>query len=262
VPELPEHFSLVSSQLSATHDHRRHDSLAGDLKLNGMNPVPIKGNYGYDEHAYLVPHRGTERDRRTVEMLGWKHGQDSVLHSSNDKHKLVFRQKHGQDPRPDWTGEGGVAGEGIKSHYTTLPSGKKFQLLVKPPKDHIEKADAKWAMPLDTLTKSAAEKLDEIRGHLTTLTKKDLADGMACPDTQCDACERAVEQCVCYTGLSKPMLKSADGKLRIRFGNDWSAEDRENYLEDLKNRAGRMLLRKTVDDAVEARERLRKLLGT
>jgi hypothetical protein len=148
---VPEHFSMVSAQRGHGHSEKAHGSLKDDLELNGYKPVPVKGNYGYDEKAYLVPHKGTERDRRTVEMLGWKHDQESVLHSSSDKHKLVFRQKHGEPKQPEWTGEGGKIGN-HKSHYTELPDGKKIQLLVQPPKD--VKKSAKWALPIDDLAKA------------------------------------------------------------------------------------------------------------
>jgi hypothetical protein len=384
---VPEHFSMVSAQTGPKHDGKKHDSLMRDLKLNGMDPQPIRGNYGYDESAYLVPHRGTERDRRTVEMLAWKHDQDSVIHSSGGNHKLTFRQRHGEPARPDWTGEGLKVGN-HKTHYSELPSGKRIQLLVRPPKDQVEKS-AKWALPAEeslqksflqndgatktdviahllslatapehmkawgaehlapmendekgvfelnghtikirklmpdlysgwvekdgqivhkfervtmpeTLTQLASklemhgepkaeptpapmeppkepepdlaqvkEKLEKLRAmkaaaeDAVEVPKAELVEGMMNPEKECGACENAVEQCSCYTNLPKPHIEidARSGKVTILFKSEWSPEDKENFIEDLKNRAGKILLRKNVERAKSVRDQIKKRLG-
>jgi hypothetical protein len=272
IPELPEHFSLLSAQTGPSHDHKKHVSLKSDLELNGLKPVQVKGNYGHEEAAFLVPHRGTERDRRTVEVLGWKHKQESVLHSSGDKHKLVFRQNQGKEHQPDWTGEGGVAGTNINSHYTQLGDGRKFQLLVRPPRD--VKKSVKWSVPAELL-KSAEEngvqeKLERLKAALASpnnshemsapkmmeIPRADLH--MISPEDSCEACENSVENCSCYANLSQPRVEFDGQTLKLFFKSDWSDEDRDNFGDDIKARAGRLLLERK---ASRAREVLRRYKG-
>ena len=40
--------------------------------------------------------------------------------------------------------------------------------------------------------------------------------------------------CKCYVYLSKPLVKSVDGKYEIRFEKDWGELDIENYLRSMK----------------------------
>jgi hypothetical protein len=40
--------------------------------------------------------------------------------------------------------------------------------------------------------------------------------------------------CKCYVYLTKPLVKSVDGKYEIRFEKDWGELDIENYLRSMK----------------------------
>ena len=136
-PEIPKHFSMVSAQHDANHNEESHKTLGSHLHEAGFRPVPTEGNYGYNEKSYLVEHSGSKEDRKKIEEIGWKHGQHSVLHSSEGKHELVF-----QDKSPPWTGEGSIHGPFLDQYYTQLPSGHKIRLNVKEPTaEEVAKSD-------------------------------------------------------------------------------------------------------------------------
>ena len=137
--ELPEHFSLLSAQTGSKHDEKAHESLKADLHQHGYSPKEVAGNYGYHEKSFLVSHKGSPQDKKTIEDLAWKHKQESVLHSSNLKNKLVFKDKE----KPSWEGEGYVHGPFLKNYFTKLPSGHHVALMVKPPKEEVKKSDSK-----------------------------------------------------------------------------------------------------------------------
>ena len=135
-PELPKSFSFVSAQTGPNHDDFKHRSLKEDLDQHGYKATPVKGNYGYDEQSYMVEHSGEESDTKTLESLAWKHNQNSVLHSKNNEHKLVFR-----DNSPSWEGKGHYHSPEIRQYYTDLPSGHRIALDLSPPKASFKKAE-------------------------------------------------------------------------------------------------------------------------
>lgn len=88
------------------------------------------------------------------------------------------------------------------------------------------------------------EKLKEMetkKNEPEVISGKDLLHGMSNPEEECEACERPVNNCICYTGLPRPAIEFDGKKVSIFFKSEWSLEDRQNFIEDLKRRAGRIL---------------------
>ncbi len=83
-------------------------------------------------------------------------------------------------------------------------------------------------------------------GDSVVVPGKELADGMAEPESECAACERPVDQCLCYMGLPRPRLEFDGKKVTIFFKSEWDQDARESFVEDLKRRAGRILKRRAL----------------
>lgn len=97
------------------------------------------------------------------------------------------------------------------------------------------------------------EKLQDLK---ETISRKEIAQGMVEPEKECLACERKASECVCYTGLPKPRVEFDGKKVTIFFKSEWNENDRENFVTDMKKRAGDVLHRRRIN---EAREILKKL---
>jgi hypothetical protein len=121
--KLPEHFTAVSAQKGSTPDPASHERLRSQLKDAGYVGLEVDGHYGYKEPSMLVIHHGTDLDKKRIEKIAFDHHQqDSVLHSSNLKNEMVYSDgKREQGNGIEW-------GDHIKSHYTELSGGHKFQL--------------------------------------------------------------------------------------------------------------------------------------
>jgi hypothetical protein len=89
------------------------------------------------------------------------------------------------------------------------------------------------------------EKLESLRKKIKVeeIPSKDLAKGIENPEKSCPACESSSEDCSCYVGLSAPKLEFDGKNIKLFFKSDWSTEDKDNFKEDLKRRAG-IILRK------------------
>jgi hypothetical protein len=74
-----------------------------------------------------------------------------------------------------------------------------------------------------------------------SIPKSDMVGGLLNPETECEDCGSPSEKCLCYSGLSKPRLEFDGKKVTIFFKSEWSNEDREAFIEDLKRRAGRII---------------------
>lgn len=122
-PKLPDHFSMLSAP-----DHT-YDQLKEQLSSHGYTPTQTIGHYTELEKSFLVPHKGTDSDHRTIEKLAWGHNQEAVLHSSLGSHKLTFQD---QSISP-WEGKGHVHGPFLNKFFTELPSGHRISLNVKNP---------------------------------------------------------------------------------------------------------------------------------
>jgi hypothetical protein len=87
------------------------------------------------------------------------------------------------------------------------------------------------------------EKLETLRAKIQSeiIPSKDLAQGIDEPEEFCSACEAEAEECSCYEGLSAPRLEFDGKKIKIFFKSDWSPEDKDNFKDDLKKRAGIIL---------------------
>jgi len=111
------------------------------------------------------------------------------------------------------------------------------------------------AMEAESKADSVREKLNELK---ETISGKDLSDGIVDPEKECPACERLVEDCVCYTGLPKPRVEFDGKKVTIFFKSQWNEMDRENFIHDLKNRAGDILQKRRVNEARELLKKIKK----
>lgn len=107
------------------------------------------------------------------------------------------------------------------------------------------------------------EKLEALRAKVKeeVIPAKDLAEGLEEPERECPACESQAEECSCYEGLSRPRLEFDGRKVTIFFKSDWSPEDKDNFKEDLKRRAG-IILRKREEARSDALEKAKKLIST
>lgn len=107
------------------------------------------------------------------------------------------------------------------------------------------------------------ERLEELRAKVKSevIPAKDLAEGLEEPEKECPACEAQAEECSCYEGLTTPRLEFDGRKVTIFFKSDWSAEDKDNFKEDLKRRAG-IILRKREEARSVALEKAKKLIDT
>jgi hypothetical protein len=249
-PRLPKHFSLISAQTSDQHDDKKHEELRGKLRDGGYDPVEVQTNHaGADEKSFMVEHDGTPDDRKAMEGMAKEHGQESVLHSS----RLAGPDGHGHhnELRMVQTGKsvpgrGYRHGAGITSHYTTLPDGSRFQMGVgnlekevvnEPLAKPVRKSEAGEALR----EASVREKLERLRSLVKreSIPAADLR--ISDPESQCAACEQPAADCACYEGLSRPTISVAGGSVEVMFKSDWTPEDKDNFVDDLKRRAGIVL---------------------
>lgn len=107
------------------------------------------------------------------------------------------------------------------------------------------------------------EKLEALRSKVKeeVIPAKDLAEGLEQPEEECPACESESEECSCYEGLSRPRLEFDGKKVTIFFKSDWGAEDKDNFKDDLKRRAG-IILKKREEARSNALEKAKKLIYT
>lgn len=155
-PGLPKHFSLVSAQKTGSvHDQALHDSLHHDLTQAGLEATSVKSHHGDPEQSLMVQHSGSEKNEKKVEEIAWKYNQDAVVHHSEGKNKLVTKEGD------VYQGEGVSHGPHLQSHYTTLPSGHRFQLNVSPKPKKLKKADE---APYDLLLRQKKKRL-HAEGH-------------------------------------------------------------------------------------------------
>jgi hypothetical protein len=110
--------------------------------------------------------------------------------------------------------------------------------VLESPSHDDDKAEAdKQAKELEQKLKEMEAKKDQPE----VIHGKDLMAGLSNPEKECEACEQPVDHCICYVGLPKPRLEFDGKKVSIFFKSEWSLQDRENFVEDLKRRAGRIL---------------------
>lgn len=107
------------------------------------------------------------------------------------------------------------------------------------------------------------EKLEALRAKVKSeeIPAKELAEGLESPEEVCPACEQPAEECSCYEGLSTPRLEFDGRKVTIFFKSDWNAEDKDNFKDDLKRRAG-IILRKREEARSVALSKAKRLIDT
>jgi hypothetical protein len=125
---LPSNFSMISAQKGPKHDEKAHQELKSDLKSKGMKHTETTGHYGYPEKGYMVEHGGSAKEHKTVEELGRKHKQESVLHSKVNKNGTRENTLKYSDKRPDVKGSGHTIDSKATDFYTEHPTIGKFQV--------------------------------------------------------------------------------------------------------------------------------------
>lgn len=124
-PKLPGHFSLVSAQKTGgTFCSESHHRMKHDYGLIGFHIIEVN-----EGRAFLVGHQGRPEDHTSIEKVAWHYGQTEVIHSSGNQHTMVFQEPS----EPNWHGTGIVHGPFLKSGYTKLSSGHRFQLHMESP---------------------------------------------------------------------------------------------------------------------------------
>lgn len=94
---------------------------------------------------------------------------------------------------------------------------------------------------------------EQVRSEIKeTLTAKELVPGIENPEKECPACERPVDQCVCYTNLPVPRVEITPKGVNIFFKSEWSEEDISNFKTDLCRRAGSILKQRRLEKAKAA----------
>src|ERR1700677_3410338 len=79
---LPKHFSMISAQTGPVHDPAKHEALRNDIGQAGLRAQEAEGVYeGTRDRSFMVEHPGTDAAKESVDGLGRKYGQSSVLHS-------------------------------------------------------------------------------------------------------------------------------------------------------------------------------------
>lgn len=109
--------------------------------------------------------------------------------------------------------------------------------------------------------KELQAKLKAITGVTETISGKELIPGIENPQKECPACERPVESCICYENLPPPKVEIDGRKVKIFFKSEWNEEDRINFINDLKARAGKILLEQRREQAASALAEIRKKLS-
>jgi len=144
------HFSIVSagrnpndpeeSKMKPDDEffHKRHEQLRDELENKGLSYTEVVGHYGGKESSYLVFHdpeeltaktvksvmvhhkdeKEAKQNRKTVEELGKKFKQDSVLHGSGGKNSLVFTT--GKNAGKNCGGKGWKETPEAKDYYTDI----------------------------------------------------------------------------------------------------------------------------------------------
>ena len=94
---------------------------------------------------------------------------------------------------------------------------------------------------LEGQIKQVGEKQEE----KVEIPTKDMIAGMLNPEKDCDACERPIQGCVCFTGMPSPRLEFDGRKVTIFFKSEvWDLEAQEAFVMDFKRCAGRILRNK------------------
>jgi hypothetical protein len=122
----------------------------------------------------------------------------------------------------------------------------EFDNVEQPEPTEFDQPDDK--QPTASELNEAAEQVKEMHQDGTEVVQhKDLMPGLLNPEKQCEDCGSTAAFCDCYTGLQRPRLEFDGKKVTIFFKSEWAMEDRENFVEDLKRRAGQILKAKHKD---------------
>lgn len=126
-PELPKHFSMLSAQRGKEFDEVAHFKLKELLLQKGYNPTETLGNWGNIESCFMVPHSGSEEDKKFLENLALQRfKQEAILHSSDLTNTLVFADGS------SWEGNGLKQWKRFRKYFTEMRSGQRFRLFVSP----------------------------------------------------------------------------------------------------------------------------------
>jgi hypothetical protein len=78
-----------AQKLSDKSNAERNAALEADLNAHGAIYHRVKGHYGHPEDSYLIHHTKNVQPHH-LEQLAQKYGQESIIHSSRRKNRLVY----------------------------------------------------------------------------------------------------------------------------------------------------------------------------
>lgn len=119
--------------------------------------------------------------------------------------------------------------------------------------------------PSKEIKEEIKEKIQELKDKIEetaeVVSAKELVPGIENPEKECPACENSSEKCVCYTGLSAPRVEFDGKKFTFFFKSEWNEDDRSNFVDDLKRRAGLVAQKRIILEARKTLTTLKKKLG-
>jgi hypothetical protein len=224
---------------------RRHAGSGGGLERRRQ---PIKArSYWYFEGTQPEAHIGNRPHKYTAEM---PEGHKLYDIGADPKGIRAKHMKEGQKD-PDAM-EHEIASTGHHGYYdskSSLPNAVAYFHPVKAMLEsakpglgagsdrHMEKSESGEAVQQARVR----EKLERLRSLVKSESIPARELEISNPESQCSACEQGAADCACYEGLSRPTISVASGKVDVMFKSDWTPEDKDNFVEDLKRRAGIVL---------------------
>lgn len=219
---------------------------------------------GFDPSSKIVPLEDIfQHFKEHQDRLGLKHDEATLYPKSSDylkkidekeRESMADKKKNIEIPAKDLVDEHKKLIEILESpsHQDDLEEAKEqrkelaqYQEQMKQKPEVLDKINALKA------------RLQETK---ETLTAKDLVAGIENPEKECAACERPAEKCICYFNLPSPRIEFDGKKLSIFFKSEWHEEDRLNFMNDLKRRAGRILLEQRKEKAESTLAEIKKKL--
>jgi hypothetical protein len=97
----------------------------------------------------------------------------------------------------------------------------------------------------------------QLKEHVETIHGMELSAGIENPETECQACERSSEACICYMNLPKPRIEITAKGVNIFFKSEWQEEDILNFKNDLTKRAGIILYKRRLTEVKETLAKIR-----
>lgn len=161
-----------------------HEALKQDLTAMGLKHEETEGRYGGPERSFIV--HGPTREQMFA--LGKKYGQESVIHSQNGKHQMLYTngpnegKHHPSLPTYDYWHEGDQLPE---DYYTKIPSQGAVRLHFDFNQLHHEPLAMPSTQPMGTpqpMAKTEAETEALLAQHVGARSLDNYSDAQAVKD--------------------------------------------------------------------------------